>query len=165
MIKEFNSLLAALDAEKQKSPWISPLAQIWRDMPKEKKIFTNELLSALTDSLTVSDEHRLNQLLGIAMMDGLDTRFVPIFCRLLTVHWHRSHEDLVDMLGEIADEQAVDCVYKTALDVPPYDEGRALARKCIWALKDIGTSDAFDRLKLLAQSEDPIIKETAMLNL
>ena len=43
----------------------------------------------------------------------------------------------------------------TRLPYVDYDNGYALARKCTWALADIGTVDAQERLRQLASCEDP----------
>jgi hypothetical protein len=42
-----------------------------------------------------------------------------------------------------------------------YDDSTALAVKCIWALHDIGTADAIEKLKLLADSAAGAIRQNA----
>ena len=42
-----------------------------------------------------------------------------------------------------------------------YDETHALARKAIHALADINTEEAKEKLRMLAKSDVPIIKEKA----
>lgn len=70
-------------------------------------------------------------------------------------------EDIVDVLGEIADPAAVGCLEKTLWWQPSWDEYRQLARKCVWALAAIGTSDAMRILREAASSEDAPIREAA----
>ena len=70
-------------------------------------------------------------------------------------------EDIVDVLGEIADPAAVGCLERTLWWQPPWDEYRQLARKCVWALAAIGTTDAMRVLREAASSEDAPIREAA----
>ena len=54
----------------------------------------------------------------------------------------------------------MDILYSTAMrnfDYLDYDEDFGLARKCTWALADIGTPDAWQKLQNLARSQNEII--------
>lgn len=42
-----------------------------------------------------------------------------------------------------------------------YDDTKSLARKCIWALADIGTEKAKEKLVLLSNSSDTLIANYA----
>jgi hypothetical protein len=75
--------------------------------------------------------------------------------------WHHSAEDIVMQLKKIQDPTSVDLLYRTALAIPAYDEGRSLAKKCIWALGAINVSQAREKLQLLSSMGDWIIEEAA----
>jgi hypothetical protein len=81
--------------------------------------------------------------------------------KILTYLNHYRYEDIVRLLQEAKDSRAVDTLYKAALVIPEYQEeydgGAALARKCTWALADIGNAEAYHKLLLLAKSNNPEI--------
>ncbi len=90
--------------------------------------------------------------------------YVPFLVELLNEDWHYKHEDIVLLLQSSKDSRAVDVLYKTALKKYPYldyDNSYALARKCTWALADIGTPEAKDKLFLLSKVEDEEISNYA----
>lgn len=90
--------------------------------------------------------------------------FVELLCLLLPERWHPQHENIVTMLQNIKSPKSIDALYDTALtvfDSVVYMETYALARKCIHALGDINTEESKNKLKLLAQSNIPVIKEKA----
>lgn len=83
-----------------------------------------------------------------------------IFTAALPMQWHTQHEDLVSGLQTMKAPEAVDVLYETALltyEYLDYDEFFGLARKCTWALADIGTPAARMRLKQLAGCANELI--------
>nr|WP_067059893.1 hypothetical protein [Mucilaginibacter sp. L294] len=84
---------------------------------------------------------------------------------LLDEKWHISEEDIVDILEMIKDPDSVDKLYEVAVDVPEYDEMRALAKKCMWALFAINSPKSVEKLFLLKELNDPIISENAEFQL
>ncbi|MEH2589346.1 hypothetical protein [Bradyrhizobium sp. AZCC 1721] len=94
---------------------------------------------------------------------GLSRKWAPLLCRLMEEDWHHSHEDIAEALQDIRVPSTVDCLYRSALrkhDYLAYNDSEALAGKCIWALHDIGTSEAVE--KLLSQSASALIRERAL---
>jgi hypothetical protein len=95
---------------------------------------------------------------------GFSSESAGILCELILADWHNQHENIAMALQQLRDPATVDCLYEAAsmtfayLD---YDESHALAVKCIWALSAINTALAIERLRLLAQSGNPIIRENA----
>ena len=71
------------------------------------------------------------------------------------------HEDIVMMFEDIKDPDSIPCIYETSLKVSDFVD----AKKCIWALGAINTVDAREKLKLIAGSNDPEIREAALLKL
>lgn len=93
-----------------------------------------------------------------------DERFVNTLCLLMEEHWHFQHENIALMLQEIKSPQSIDTLYITALtkfEYLNYDDSIPLAIKCIYALGQIKTIDAKNKLKILANNDDPIIKTEA----
>jgi hypothetical protein len=91
-----------------------------------------------------------------------------MLAELLHADWHISHEDVASALQDIRDPSTVDALYEAALKRHPYldyDEAFALAVKCIWALHDIGTGPAREKLALLAQSDNEVIRRNAIKRL
>jgi hypothetical protein len=68
-------------------------------------------------------------------------------------------------LGELRDSRTVEVLYRAALKLHPYldyDDSRALAVKAIWALGKLADPAADEKLKLLAQSDQPIVGAEAL---
>jgi hypothetical protein len=100
--------------------------------------------------------------------EGFSNKFSEIFCKLLQTGWHNKHEDIARILQGIKDPSTVDCLYNAAeleFDYLDYDDTYQFARKCIWALADIGTSEAKAKLQQLAHSNNKFVAEYAQKRL
>ena len=113
-------------------------------------------LEAVLDERNAGDVERL---MTLAYKYGLSRSWAQVLCDLLESDWHHSHETIALALQDIRQPSTVACLHRAAerryayLD---YDDSAALARKCIWALHDIGTPDAIEALKSLAErSSEP----------
>lgn len=83
-----------------------------------------------------------------------------ILAKLLLSTNHQRHEDIAHTLQGFKDLRTVDALFQAALvihDHLHYDEFFGLARKCTWALADIGTPEALSKLQLLAKGENQLI--------
>lgn len=109
---------------------------------------------------TSTDEDEIEVALSLGFRFGFSPSWAPAFRRLLTESWHHSQEDIASALDELRDADAVDALYHAAL-MESDDEFYALAVKCLYALFHIGTPAAKEKLQLLAQSENPIIRTNA----
>lgn len=90
--------------------------------------------------------------------------YVDILCKLMSETWHFQHENIAMFFQKIKSPKSVDCLYNAALtqfEYLEFDEAFALAVKSIWALGDINTPESREKLKLLAQLENKIIKDNA----
>lgn len=164
-MKTLDQLLAELFGNTKTSPWEHPLEKIFAKEDRGKYLYTNELLEKLGDAIQMHDSKGVEYLCLISEVDGIDKRFTNILCKLLEENWHHSHEDIVMMMEIIKDPASVDCMYKISINIPSYDDGRSLAKKCIWALGAINTADAKEKLKMLSMSDDEIIKNAAVMQL
>jgi hypothetical protein len=138
-----------------------------RQYPVDFDSDKNYVLNGLKDALSKKTSEDVEDFLSLVTFDkGWNTnpKYANIFCELLGESWHYQHEDLVSLLQGMKDPDTVDCLYNSALAKPEYmdyDDSYSLARKCIHALGDINTDYAREKLRLLAQSSNPIIKEKA----
>ena len=128
--------------------------------------FPSALVSGKGDLRLIEKAYRqqnaddLDAVLVIGAVFGFSADPVPVLCQLLSAKWHQRHEDIVGTLQQLKAPAAVDAVYSAALDrheYLAYDEFFGLARKCTWALADIGTPDALARLRLLTGNENTVI--------
>lgn len=122
---------------------------------------TDGLLQKIAIAKETKDSNLLEYTLAIAAKDGVNKRYSKILMQVLPEMWHHSSEDIVTLLEDIKDPASTEVLYNRALDVPDYDDGRALAKKCIWALGAINTAEARAKLLSLERMDDHIIAEAA----
>lgn len=138
----------------------------WEQFPQGHLFrFKTETLSLLKDNVANKDAQGLANTLAVICNDGADREYTDILLLLLDEKWHTSEEDIVSVLELIKDPKSIDKLYEVAIKVPDYDDMRALAKKCMWALSAINTLEARQKLKLLQSSDDQIIKENARFQL
>lgn len=138
----------------------------WEQFPSGQCLrFKEETLSLLKEHVENKNEKGLANTLAIICHDGADSDYTDVLLHLLDEKWHISEEDIVSILELIKDPKSVDKLYDVAINVPDYDEMRALAKKCMWALSAINTKEAIQKLEVLQHYEDPIIKENATFQL
>ena len=92
----------------------------------------------------------------------------PVLAELLLLPWHQQHEDIAQTLQKLRVPSTVDALAKAALvkyDHLAYNDSHAFARKCTWALADIGTLEARGHLERLARAEDSEIAAYAQKRL
>lgn len=120
-----------------------------------------EFLSASPENLT---EEEVTALLTLAGDLTEEEDGVPILNALLSLRNHQSHEDIVRTLQATADPCSVPALVSTLESedaLAPWDEGKALARKCFWALGAIGTDEAWKAIERYSHSDDPILLQWA----
>lgn len=84
---------------------------------------------------------------------------------LLLESWHYRHEDIASLLQDAKSPTSIDALNKavmTKFDYLDFDDNYALAVKCIWALGEIGTPEAMDKLTKLSKSDNKIIRDNAI---
>lgn len=131
---------------------------------------TPELVrSELEQSYVERSPDDLRTALVLAFRFGLSRQWAPLLCKLMEEDWHYSHEDIARALQDLRVPSTIDCLYRTALrkhDYLAYNDNESLAVKCIWALHDIGTSEAIEKLQLLSRSDLPAsVRERALKRL
>jgi hypothetical protein len=94
--------------------------------------------------------------------------YAALLASLLVCTNHQWNENLAEALQREKDPTTVDALYDAALTIHDhlhYDEFFNVARKCTWALADIGTPEAHAKLQLLAKNENPMIAQYAQKRL
>ncbi len=133
------------------------------DFTKDKK----HILLSVKEAYHNKNANELDLALTLIIFDTTiadSDEFVELLCLLLPERCHPQHENIVTMLQNIKSPKSIDALYDTALtvfDSVTYMDTYALARKCIHALGDINTEESKAKLKLLAQSNIPIIRHKA----
>lgn len=136
-------------------------ATYWKQYPVGQLLFKENILSLLKECIAEQNAEELTYILIMAFKDGVDKDYTDILMRLLEENWHTEQENIVSLLEDAMDPKSIEILYETAVNVPDYDEMRALAKKCIWALWAIKTPEANEKLKLLQRNNDEIIRDTA----
>ena len=117
-------------------------------------------LRELWGAIEAKDAERVEFALYGLFGSNLTPEYVPALVELLGKPWHQRHEDVVGALQELRDPRAVDALYEEAhatYEYLSYDEFFGLARKCTWALADIGTPEAKTKLEALAQEGNELV--------
>ena len=118
------------------------------------------ILQALRGAIESQDADRVEKALGQAFAAGLSPILVPTLIELLGFPWHTRHEDVARALQELKSPAAVPALKRAATTIHPYlnyDEFFGLARKCTWALADIGTLEAKTALQELSEASNPLV--------
>lgn len=126
-------------------------------------IYIKQLLYSAYEEKNPED---IEYILGVAgVFDLIQDNYIEILCKLLASDWHYMHEDIARYLQRIKSEESIEVLYKTVFtkfDYLEYDNSYSLARKCMWALGDICTNQAIQKLKLVADLGDDELKKYAI---
>ena len=138
----------------------------------QKNFFENDIerieyiKSELEKAYIEKNEKNVNILiLAIFVFNLYSEDFIDILCRLSKEEWHNEHETIASIFQWIHLPQTIDCIYELAIsDFEKYrdDEYCQLVEKCCYALGDINTPKAKEKLELLLQSDEEMIRKHAM---
>lgn len=118
------------------------------------------ILAALRSAMDSEDGVGVELALYQAYSAGLTPPLAPALIELIGATYHRRHEDVAFALQQLRPREAVQALHRAALDrheYLEYDEHFGLARKCTWALADIGTPEAKAALVDLASADNEVI--------
>ena len=99
-----------------------------------------------------------------ATLFGRSQRLTSILCQLLSRDDHENHEDVADTLQDLKAPQSIGCLFERTtrpLAYLDYDDNAGLARRCVWALHDIGTTSAIAKLQVLCRDERKAVASEA----
>ena len=129
-------------------------------MPLEPSQTQIDALRDLERATQFQDAAMVEDALAHAFNAGLHVKMSSLLITLAEARWHTRHDDVVSALQRLRSPEAVDALERVALTAHTYldyDEFSGLARKCTWALADIGTPAAYQALERLARSPNPSI--------
>jgi hypothetical protein len=118
----------------------------------------------LKAALASKDANEVEIALSGAWNAGLQPEMCADLTNLAEASWHTRHEDIVQSIQRLRCPEAVPALERTAhalYEYLNYDEFFGLARKCTWALADIGTREAYAALERLAKSSNSQIARHA----
>lgn len=118
----------------------------------------------LKDAAMTENPEDLQCALIVGLTFGFSQDHIDILCSLVTADWHVSHEDVISALDILQTPDALPAFFAATQWIPKYleyDDCRALAVKAIWAIGRIPGRDAESRLKILANSDDEILRKAA----
>lgn len=144
-----------IDIEKAKSTYISEFSKI-------------DICSDLEIALNRKDFDAVDLFLYFGSVVKYEYKCISILNELILSKWHYKHEDLALILQHYQQASSVNPLYQASslnLDYLDFDDSYALAVKCIWALGDIGTQEALEKLEILSNSDNDIIKANAIKQL
>ena len=114
--------------------------------------------SELRASLVSRDADAVTDALVLAgFFDRMTVDLAPVLAELLLLPWHYEHENIALELQGLRVPATADALAQAALvkyDYLDSDDSHAFARKCTWALADIGTPEARAHLENLAHADD-----------
>ena len=94
--------------------------------------------------------------------------YLEILNQMLIADWHYQHENIAMLLQKMKSPSSVDYLYKEILiqrKYLDYNDNESKIVKCLYALGDIGTDDALEKIKLLAENDNEIIRQNALKQL
>jgi hypothetical protein len=137
------------------------LAKLMDTFPGGTRSYKQELLKLADTIIRTEDAHKLELFISLAWRDGIDESYKPFLKQVILARWHTYHEDIVDFIYGLKDDDFTNDVYSIASDSfyrQFDDENDATLRKCIHALKAINSENANAKLKLLIETGNINIK-------
>lgn len=92
-------------------------------------------------------------------------KYVSILNELLVCGWHYQHENIAMILKKIKSPASVEYLYREVLtqrEYLAYNDNESKIVKCLWALGEIGTENALQKLSILAERKEQIIRKNAI---
>lgn len=115
--------------------------EINQDLSKIKESSILDIKNAITNK----DADNLQDVLVKTNEIENDPEFIDLLNLLLLEDWHFNHEDIAQYLQKLKNPKSIDVLHKTIFKkfkYLDYNNSEALARKCVWALADIGNKKA-----------------------
>lgn len=99
------------------------------------------------------------------LFDLFEERHLHVLNKIIVEHWHYMHENIAGLLQYFKSSSSIDNLYQTIFtkfEYLKYNNSYVLARKCMWALGDIATDQAIEKLELIYNSGDKELKRYAI---
>jgi hypothetical protein len=140
----------------------------------DKKLFDNWFGRIISENeymifLGRSINERKKDIFSLVLMTGYQLGFINInslylLNKVLPEDWHMEHEDIARTMQDLHDESSIEALCRTVYSkykYLEYNDSQALARKCIYALGEIGSKKAIQILKDMCNSDDEYLRSTA----
>lgn len=127
-----------------------------------------DLYKELTIAREAKDAELVDLLLYLSAVVKFDYYDVGILNQLVTDPWHQKHEEIVRLLDHYRQPSSVNPLYEAALlnlDYRDYDEDFILANKCIRVLEKIQDQNAIEKMELLSEVDNALIRQYAQKHL
>lgn len=123
-----------------------------------------ELIQLFEEAIKSENSDEIEVVLTFSFSNSNFKDFEKYFLELLGHDWHFNHEDIARLLQQFGSTHSVDEIFKATtkkFQYLDYDDSKAFARKCTWALADIGSCEAKEALVKLSKNEDAEIADYA----
>ena len=132
---------------------------------KKVEIIKEGFMQAIHEKNSDKIEYLTTSISTFKLFPKYSLDFVDIFGKLSKEEFHEEHETIASYFQRLHLLQTIDCIYELAIsnfEKYQWDDNFALVRKCCFALGDINTPKAKEKLELLLQSDEEMIREHAM---
>jgi len=132
---------------------------------KKVEIIKEGFMQAIHEKNSDKIEYLTTSISTFKLFPKYSLDFVDIFGKLSKEEFHEEHETIASYFQRLHLPQTIDTVYELAIsnfEKYQWDDNFALVRKCCFALGDINTPKAKEKLELLLQSDEEMIREHAM---
>ncbi|WP_410875478.1 hypothetical protein [Nocardia sp. A7] len=119
-------------------------------------------LDLLREAIVEQNADSVELAFVVAGQFGVPPAGVDLLIQLANADWHHKHEDVAGFLQEMPNPASIEALVRLATWVPAYleyDDGRALARKAVWALGAIPGPAAGAALTGLRQAESEFVRK------
>lgn len=123
----------------------------------------NQYLFEQFDSILKSkDPQKVYEFYQLDFSECTEDEILQIEMKLFEQSWHTLHDELASNFQIKRNPLVAQLLCKSVLEetIPEFDY-KPVSRKCTWALADIGTQEALDCLKAIAQSKDETLARYA----
>lgn len=125
------------------------------------------IVKSLRQSLKEKDSDLLSYTISLFQFDKEfknSNDILELLNVLLVEDWHIEHESIASLLKGFKSPSSIDYLYSTAIkdfEYLAYDDAKALAKKCIYALYAIDSSESNEAIRKLINSPYAPVAELA----
>lgn len=142
--------------------------ELYKKIGASSEQFESELKHSFQETVCNRDGEMLEYLIYSLFLCETEINlsdFNDVLNKLIISTWHEQHENIAMLLQKNRNELSINYLYEAInlkLAYLDWDDNYAFGVKCIWALGGIGTKEAKEKLKILAESKNKIIKDNAI---
>jgi len=141
------------------------LSDFLREMSDYAKA-NHEFINALINQELGHGNYEGLQILILIALKSPSNVYTEILCRILDVASpEMNNDDVVDLLDDLSDPRSIHSLVKAAKREWEGDEYKHINKKCVWALKRIGTTEAENGLRELSKSSSKEVEAWALQEL